>query len=128
MKSSLILPAIIVVLLIGASVFSISILSSTSLSAHSTFSGENSKIAFSSDKDDNSLAIYVMNSSDESEQTRLTNNPTSDSHPDWAPIPPPLPPPEPIQAFLTLNAIRDVPWGKDVIVRGKLVANASNNA
>jgi hypothetical protein len=128
MKSSLILPAIIVVSLIGASVFSISTLSSTSLPAHSTFFGKNSKIAFSRDRDDNSLAIYVMNSSDGSEQTRLTNNPTSDSHPDWAPTPPPLPPPEPIQAFLTLNAIRDVPEGKDVIVRGKLVAYASNNA
>src|SRR6266511_5051133 len=217
MKSSLILPAIIVVSLIGASIFSISILSSISPPAHSTFPGENSKIAFSSDRDGNSLAIYVMNAANGSGQTnisnnpareyepdwapdgekiaftsdrdgnteiyvmnadgtnttrltyingiddeprwspdgkkiafvstrdqisteiyvmnadgtnttRLTYNPATDSNPDWAPTPPPLPPSEPIQTFLTLKTIRDVPWGKDVIVTGKLVTYASNNA
>jgi hypothetical protein len=271
MKSSLILLAILVVLIIGASIFSISILSSISPPAHSTFLGENSKIAFSSDRDGNSLAIYVMNAADGtnitrltynpvdhdndrdsrwspdgkkiafassfrdvsghdlkgeiyvmnadgtnttrltnnmdfdrspswspdgekiaftsdrdgnteiyvmnaadgtnttrltyisaideeprwspdgekiafvslrdqisseiyvmnaadgSDVTRLTYNPTTDSHPDWAPTPPPLPPSEPIQTVLTLHT-RDVPWGKDVIVTGKLVVHAPNNA
>ena len=61
MKSSLILLAILVASIIGASIFSISILSSISPPALSTFLGENSKIAFSSDRDGNSLAIYVMN-------------------------------------------------------------------
>ena len=37
----------------------------------------------------------------------------------------PPPPKEPIQTVLTLNTIRNVPWGKDVTVTGKL-ADASN--
>src|SRR5918992_2623739 len=127
MKSSVILLAILVVSIIGTSIFSISILSSMSPPAHSTFPGENSKIAFSSDRDGNSLAIYVMNADDGSGQTRLTYNFATDSHPDWAPTPPPLPLSEPIQTFLRLHT-RDVPWGKDVTVTGKLVVHASNNA
>src|ERR687894_477112 len=217
MKSSVILLAILVVSIIGAIIFSISILSSISPPAHSTFPGENSKIAFSSDRDGNTLAIYVMNADgtnttrltnnndfdrspswspdgekiaftsdrdgnteiyvmnaddgsgqtrltynsaldeeprwspdgkkiafvstrdqisteiyvmnadDGSGQTRLTYNSATDSHPDWAPTPPPLPLSEPIQTFLRLHT-RDVPWGKDVTVTGKLVVHASNNA
>jgi Tol biopolymer transport system component len=92
------------------------------------WSPDGKKIAFVSTRDQISTEIYVMNAADGSGQTRLTYNPATDSHPDWAPTSPPLPPSEPIQTFLTLNAIRDVPWGKDVIVRGKLVAYASNNA
>src|SRR5918992_80826 len=92
-----------------------------------SWSPDGEKIAFVSLRDQISPEIYVMNAADGSDVTRLTYNPTTDSHPDWAPTPPPLPPSEPIQTFLTLH-IRDVPWGKDVIVTGKLVAHASNNA
>jgi Tol biopolymer transport system component len=91
------------------------------------WSPDGKKIAFVSTRDQISTEIYVMNADDGSDVTRLTYNPGTDSHPDWAPTPPPLPPSEPIQTFLTLHT-RDVPWGKDVIVTGKLVAHASNNA
>ena len=90
------------------------------------WSPDGEKIAFTSDRDGNT-EIYVMNATDGSDVARLTYNPTTDSHPDWAPTPPPLPPSEPIQTFLTLHT-RDVPWGKDVIVTGKLVVHAPNNA
>ena len=88
MKSSLILLAILVASIIGASIFSISILSSISPPAHSTFLGENSKIAFSSDRDGNSLAIYVMNAADGTNTTRLTYNPVDhdkDRDSRWSP-------------------------------------------
>ena len=91
------------------------------------WSPDGEKIAFVSLRDQISTEIYVMNAADGSDVTRLTYNPTTDSHPDWAPTPPPLPPSEPIQTFLTLDT-RDVPWGKDVIVTGKLVVHAPNNA
>jgi Tol biopolymer transport system component len=91
------------------------------------WSPDGEKIAFVSLRDQISTEIYVMNATDGSDVTRLTYNPTTDSHPDWAPTPPPLPPSEPIQTFLTLHT-RDVPWGKDVIVTGKLVVRAPNNA
>ena len=91
------------------------------------WSPDGEKIAFVSLRDQISTEIYVMNAADGSDVTRLTYNPTTDSHPDWAPTPPPLPPSEPIQTFLTLHT-RDVPWGKDVIVTGKLVVYAPNNA
>jgi hypothetical protein len=91
-----------------------------------SWSPDGEKIAFTSDRDGNT-EIYVMNATDGTNTTRLTYNPTTDSHPDWAPTPPPLPPSEPIQTFLTLHT-RDVPWGKDVIVTGKLVVRAPNNA
>ena len=91
------------------------------------WSPDGEKIAFVSLRDQISTEIYVMNAADGSDVTRLTYNPTTDSHPDWAPTPPPLPPSEPIQTFLTLHT-RDVPWGKDVIVTGKLVVHAPNNA
>jgi TolB protein len=96
------------------------------LDEQSSWSPDGEKIAFTSDRDGNT-EIYVMNAADGSDVTRLTYNPTTDSHPDWAPTPPPLPPSEPIQTFLTLHT-RDVPWGKDVIVTGKLVVRAPNNA
>jgi hypothetical protein len=54
-----------------------------SQTAYATFPGENGKIAFISNRDGN-YEIYVMNS-DGSEQTRLTNNPTIDTTPDWSP-------------------------------------------
>jgi hypothetical protein len=92
------------------------------------WSPDGKKIAFVSTRDQISPEIYVMNAANGSDVTRLTYNPAIDSHPEWAPTPPPLPPSEPIQTFLTLNTIRDVPWGKDVIVSGKLVAYAPNNA
>ena len=92
-----------------------------------SWSPDGEKIAFVSLRDQISTEIYVMNAADGSDVTRLTYNPTTDSHPDWAPTPPPLPPSEPIQTFLTLHT-RDVPWGKDVIVTGKLVVHAPNNA
>jgi dipeptidyl aminopeptidase/acylaminoacyl peptidase len=91
------------------------------------WSPDGEKIAFVSLRDQISTEIYVMNAADGSDVTRLTYNPTTDSHPDWAPTPPPLPPSEPIQTFLTLHT-RDVPWGKDVVVTGKLVVRAPNNA
>jgi hypothetical protein len=58
MKSSLILSAIIVVSLIGASIFSIGILLSINPPAHSTFPGENSKIAFKKKHKRRRLCIY----------------------------------------------------------------------
>ena len=88
MKSSLILLAILVASIIGASIFSISILSSISPPALSTFLGENSKIAFSSDRDGNSLAIYVMNAAYGTNTTRLTYNPVDhdkDRDSRWSP-------------------------------------------
>ena len=88
MKSSLILLTILIVSIIGASIFSISILSSISPPAHSTFLGKNSKIAFRSDRDGNSLAIYVMNAADGSDVTRLTYNPVDydkDRDSRWSP-------------------------------------------
>jgi hypothetical protein len=91
------------------------------------WSPDGEKIAFVSLRDQISTEIYVMNAADGSDVTRLTYNPTTDSHLDWAPTPPPLPPSEPIQTFLRLHT-RDVPWGKDVIVTGKLVVHAPNNA
>jgi dipeptidyl aminopeptidase/acylaminoacyl peptidase len=54
-------------------------------SAFATPPGENSsRIAFTSTRDLNE-EIYVMNAEDGSEQTRLTNNNTSDTHPSWSP-------------------------------------------
>jgi TolB protein len=91
------------------------------------WSPDGKKIAFVSTRDQISTEIYVMNADDGSGQTRLTYNSATDSHPDWAPTPPPLPLSEPIQTFLRLHT-RDVPWGKDVTVTGKLVVHASNNA
>src|SRR5918992_547253 len=85
MKSSVILLAILVVSIIGATIFSISILSSMSPPAHSTFPGENSKIAFSSDRDGNNTEIYVMNADDGSGQTNISNNPAREYYPGWSP-------------------------------------------
>jgi hypothetical protein len=45
---------------------------------------ENGKIAFISNREGGNWDIYVMNA-DGSEQTRLTNNPASDTTPDWSP-------------------------------------------
>ena len=45
-----------------------------------------SKIAFRSSRDGNS-EIYVMNATDGSNQTNLTNHPSSDQQPAWSPAP-----------------------------------------
>jgi Tol biopolymer transport system component len=51
--------------------------------AHAAFLGANGRIAFTSDRDGN-REIYVMNA-DGTGQTRLTNDPASDSDPAWSP-------------------------------------------
>jgi Tol biopolymer transport system component len=56
-------------------------------SAFATFPGENGKIAFASQRDappGTTSEIYVMNA-DGSGQTNISNNPATDSHPDWSP-------------------------------------------
>lgn len=54
----------------------------TAGSARAAFPGLNGKIAFTSDRDGN-REIYIMNP-DGTEQTNLTNHPSSDSRPAWS--------------------------------------------
>ena len=50
----------------------------------STFPGENGKIAFARTIEGGRWEIFVMNA-DGTGETRLTNNPAFDGHPDWSP-------------------------------------------
>jgi hypothetical protein len=59
--------------------------------AGAAFPGENGKMAFVRGVDNNS-EIYVMNSDGSGTPTRLTNDPLSESKPDWGPLPDTTPP------------------------------------
>jgi Tol biopolymer transport system component len=80
-------------LLVGVAIFTSSVFTMlpSSLppnqSAFGTFPGENGKIAFQSQRDappGTTTEIYVMNA-DGSGQTNISNNPVTDTHPDWSP-------------------------------------------
>jgi len=68
-----------------SNIFMLSSISNKSLSAFATAAGENGKIAFISNRDDSNWEIYVMNTADGSDVTRLTNNRFFDVDPAWSP-------------------------------------------
>jgi hypothetical protein len=62
-------------------------------SAFGTIQGENTKVAFVSNRD-GSNEIYVMNAADGSEQTNISNSPAYEADPDFGPAAATEPPPE----------------------------------
>jgi TolB protein len=73
-----------VAIILASSIFTMLPLVSNQSAFGGTFPGENGKIAFSSDRDGQN-EIYIMNASDGSGQTRLTNNTAVDGSPSWSP-------------------------------------------
>ena len=74
------------IVVIGVTIFasSVFLMLPQSEPAFATSAGENEKIAFVSHRDGD-FEIFVMNATDGSGQTRLTNNGATDGVPDWSP-------------------------------------------